>query len=361
MKVIFQRALAGQWLCAVLIYPLLIAGCTQRYGELYAEHSEEVWLKPASAVVSSKQVYTQTSEPFSGSVKTRFSGKLQNPAINELSGLAASKLQADTYWAINDSGNQPELFALSATGASKASFKLPLKNNDWEDISTFEREGVAWIAVADVGDNLRRRQIHHIHFIPEPSLSQGQQPTMGKALEGISTLSFRYEDGPQNVEAMAVSVREQKIFLIAKNSVTPAIYTLPLQPASGNEVLVAKRESKLHSLGATREDSALEILIGSRVLLAPTAMDFSPDDRYAVVANYRHVYLFRRNPLQPWSEALSEEPQVITSHRLAQSEAVSFSADALSVLVGSEGRRSTLLVVDAYARDTQAALAKIEN
>jgi hypothetical protein len=50
--------------------------------------------------------------------------------------MVVSRLNPDTLWVHNDSGDSARLFALSLTGAHKRSFSLPTsKHVDWVDIS----------------------------------------------------------------------------------------------------------------------------------------------------------------------------------------------------------------------------------
>ena len=46
-------------------------------------------------------------------------GSLANPAMSETSGLAASRRADDLFWAVNDSGSAPRLFAIGADGRDR--------------------------------------------------------------------------------------------------------------------------------------------------------------------------------------------------------------------------------------------------
>jgi hypothetical protein len=65
-------------------------------------------------------------------------GRLKSAALGEDSGLAASRRQANLLWALNDSGNPPVLFALSARGAARGAVRVAgVENIDWEDLAAF--------------------------------------------------------------------------------------------------------------------------------------------------------------------------------------------------------------------------------
>ena len=57
-------------------------------------------------------------------------GRLNQPALEESSGLVASRKYPGIFWSINDSGHKPELFAVDATNLE---VELP-RNGDLVDI-----------------------------------------------------------------------------------------------------------------------------------------------------------------------------------------------------------------------------------
>lgn len=296
------------------------------------------------------------STPYIDNVTTTVTGRLESPVIGELSGMAVSRSYSGVYWAINDSDNLPELFAIGENGKHLASYRLPFKNRDWEDMASFKDNGQSWLVVAETGDNVRRYQSSTLYLLKEPSIPQRQS-----GADLFRALHFTYEDGPQNVESIAVSVKERLIFLISKNAGHPKIYALPLDvtkpPAAGIDKaasIMAKLVGRITPLSWTKEDRWIEKRLASRILLSATSMDISADDTLAVIGNYRHAYLFRREPAQSWIQALQATPQIISTHRLAQSESVAFSHDASSIVIGSEGRYAPLLVVSESSNPVEA-------
>lgn len=341
-------------------------GCTQQL----AQRSQNSWLKKNSAQPLYKASLVEVAGPLQGDVTTVLSGYLESSAIGELSGLAASYKNPGVFWAINDSGNRAELFAMDRTGRHIDTFRLPERNIDWEDMATFQHNGKSWIVIADTGDNMRRRN-HSIMYVLEEPLLGAPRVTFAKAgdstdgkdagaqsatepsfaaavsreLRVEAKIEFAYEDGPQNVESIAVSEEDSSIYLVAKRGAESSLYELPLMLETPDVQLVAKRLGKTSGLHWAPGDSWLEQRLGSRFLLGPTAMDISSDNQLAVIANYRHVYLYRKPAGQPWSVALRNKPQIISSHRMAQSESVAFSADGNYVIVGSEGLHAPVLLV----------------
>jgi len=271
---------------------------------------------------------------------TRLSGHLDSAAIDELSGLAPFRGSKNSYWAINDSGNPSELFVATESGQLKATIALPVINRDWEDLASFSSNGKNWLVVADTGDNLRRRTTSTLYFFIQPDASN-----LPESLKLHHRVDFNYAEGPKNVESMAVSISEQKIFLIAKENGRASIYSLPLLLEQPGDVLTAQADGSLFETFSTRDTKWWERTFAKRFLLAPTALDISADDRLAVVANYRHAYLFRRASGESWTTAFSKKPQVLLTHRMEQSEAVAFSPDSKQVIISSEGLNAPVLLV----------------
>jgi len=216
---------------------------------------------------------------------------------------------------------------------------------DWESLDRFDYEQQSWLLVADTGDNLARRQSSVLYVVAEPGA--GQQREFGR----IRQVRFSYEGGPHNVESVAVSEADNAVYFIAKKASTPMLFALPLDQVMADAgPLIAARVGQMHPLYFNNDDNVVERLLAGHLLLGPTGFDISEDDRFAVVANYRHVYLFRRQAAESWAQALTRKPDIIAGHRLAQSESVAFGQPA-TVIVGSEGIQAPLLLIDGRASE----------
>ena len=74
----------------------------------------------------------------------------------EISGVAASRINAGILYIHNDSGNPNQIYLTDATGADKGTLTLtPVGNRDWEDIAVGPGPvtGKNYVYVADIGDN----------------------------------------------------------------------------------------------------------------------------------------------------------------------------------------------------------------
>ena len=86
-------------------------------------------------------------------------GDITDKRISEASGLAASRVQDNLFWIINDSGHDSSLFAVNNQGKIKGSVEIEgIKNKDWEDLAAFEYKGKHYLLIADIGDNKGKRK-----------------------------------------------------------------------------------------------------------------------------------------------------------------------------------------------------------
>src|SRR5688500_2031820 len=73
---------------------------------------------------------------------------LANEDITESSGIAISQRLTDTFWTHNDSGDSPRLFAFDSKGKDLGACELrDAEALDWEDITSFKRDGKGWLLV----------------------------------------------------------------------------------------------------------------------------------------------------------------------------------------------------------------------
>ena len=99
-------------------------------------------------------------------------GRLENKNLDEASGLAASQRAADLFWSINDDG-PAVVYALNPAGQHLGKVEiLDAKNRDWEDIASFSLDGVAYLAIADIGDNGSKHKHLSLYVVEEPDPEQ---------------------------------------------------------------------------------------------------------------------------------------------------------------------------------------------
>lgn len=262
-------------------------------------------------------------------------GSLEAPPKHEASGLAASRRAKDILWTHDDSGGAPVLYAVDLTGKKRGSVRVTgVKNEDWEDVAAFQRDGKAWLLIADTGDNDAKRETVRIHVIEEPSPSD-LKPSADIDIAPTYSLRVRYEDGPRDCESVAVDAIEGAIYLLSKRNAPPRLYRLPLGPSREKQV-VARFVGEVPELAGTSPlDAVFKHLAGKKAAW-PTAFDISSDGRLAVVLTYGAPVVFIREGKQTWAETMKQEPLRLLFHGLPQAEGACFSADGRSIYVVSE-------------------------
>ena len=209
--------------------------------------------------------------------------------LRENSAAAMSVAQAGVFFTINDSGNDPLLFALDTTGADRGVWRvLGARNVDWESAAIAHCGAGAsqWcVFIGDTGDNDARYPSRDIYRVPEPvaNHTRGAVPA--------ERLRYTYPDSPHDVEAMYVAPNGD-VLLITKRPMSDAVPRL--RPALVFRLPAAAWGAK--SVVAERVDS-LPIVPGSAVLRLITDASLSPDGRHLAVRTYAQTYIFATDPL----------------------------------------------------------------
>jgi hypothetical protein len=96
---------------------------------------------PADDVTGFTAGYATLSEMRSSAVCSRFAAStdpvpaLQDPLLNEVSGVVASRVHTPDLWVHNDSGGEPAVYAIRPNGALLGAYTIDGATNvDWEDM-----------------------------------------------------------------------------------------------------------------------------------------------------------------------------------------------------------------------------------
>lgn len=275
----------------------------------------------------------------------RITGLIRDTRLREISGIAASRRHADLLWVHNDSGYPAQVHAIDMRGRHRATLDIDgTRALDFEDISAFELDGIAYLLIADTGDNGGRRSEVELVVLAEPERIEDAR------VQPAWTQRFRWPDGPRDVEAVAVDAAAREVLLIAKKRVPPELLTLPLGRTSSTQT--ARRVGALAGIEAP---SAAE-LAGNprfgRYRAQITGADLSSDGRMLAVLNYRSAYLYARADGEAWAQAVSRAPRPMSFGWLAQAEAIAFDPSANNLWITSERLPAPLiqLTVPKFAR-----------
>ena len=271
--------------------------------------------------------------------RPEYAGVLADPELAEVSGIAASRANPGVYWTQNDSGGGARLVAMQADGTRVASYTVTgAENTDWEDLDAFELDGKRYLLIADTGDNGGIRKQLTLYVVEEPARLRD-----GDTLKPAWTINFRWPDGARDCEASAVDAARGEVLLISKKRVPPELFRVKLRPSDGG-VQVAEL---LATLPAIKQPSQAELKknpVYGRYRSQITAADLSPNGRVLAVLNYHSIHLYVRNPSEDWAQALKQAPGQLDFPWLPQAEAIAFSPDGRSLLIGGEQRPSPLLM-----------------
>ena len=248
-------------------------------------------------------------------------GTNRNAKLDELSGLAVSRRNPGVLWAHNDSGDAPQLFAITPAGALLGTYTLAgAAAVDWEDMAIGRDPdgGADYLYVADIGDNARVRPGIDIYRVREPAVDPSLHGT-SNTLDRVERLRFVYEDGPHNAE------------------------TLLVDPETGELIVVAKAKKK-NPTGIYRAAFAASpgctntfTLIGHAPVSRIVGGDIAPSGRQILLKDYKAVFLFTRSDGQSAAEALTNAPTALPYVREEQGEAIGWDAEEQGYYTASEG------------------------
>jgi len=267
-------------------------------------------------------------------------GTLQNPKLDEASGLAHSKLDSGILWAIND-GGPAVVYAIDHTGRERGRVKIAdAKNKDWEDIASFSVEGMAYLMIADIGDNGANRKDVTLYVLEDPALDDSRAELAWR-------IDYSYPDGSRDAESLAVDSAGQRIFVLSKRDIPAVLYALPLMPPmdDAKDTIIATRLGEIDSLPQPSERESRNSK-GSGLPWQPTAMDLSDAKESALILTYSGVYYYSRSAQQSWHDALSARPLGLKLGKIGQAESIAFAPGGDSAFVTVEKKHGPLLRID---------------
>lgn len=253
------------------------------------------------------------------------------PALTELSGLAASRRHRGVFWAHNDSGHELVIHAMREDGSVAGSFRvIGVTPHDPEDVALgpcAPGETRPCLYVADTGDNLHTRSRVQVIRVVEPQALRSS-PLVGESF------TFTYPDGAHDAEAILVDPRTAEVYVVTK-----ALMSL------GHVYRV-----DVH--GRPRREGAVHVA----TLSAPTGFDalvtagsVHPSGTRVLLRTYRGLWEFQRPEARNLVDVLRSTPRDVPTGRHIQGEAVTYTADGKSYLLGDEGNATAVYRIDCQA------------
>lgn len=261
--------------------------------------------------------------------------------LPEISGLAASQIQPNEFFAINDSGNSPSIFLIDSHLSVKKEISLAIKNRDWEDLAAFSWRGQSWLVIAESGDNLHRYKNYHLYFYRESDLRSYSNAPLSPSIN----LHYTYDSGAVNCEAIAVDTSSETILLFGKTNKETPVYSIALPTILTNTPVEAKRVATIPAYSNSPANSLISALTGVN-LDSTTAATISSDGKSLFLLTYNDIWQVRRVVNQSWKSALQAKATHIASHDLRQAEALTNTSATRQLWITSEELPAPVLSFD---------------
>ncbi|MDP1793767.1 MAG: hypothetical protein Q8K63_06475 [Acidimicrobiales bacterium] len=274
--------------------------------------------------------------------------RVKSAKLTEISGLVASRRHPGVYWAHNDSGGKPEVFALRLDGTDLGSYPLSgASARDWEDIAIGPKVGASGphLYAGDIGDNNDRRDHVTIYRVPEPAAAP---VAPGRSLTGGDSFDLRYPAGPENAESLLVDPVTGDLVIITKSIL------------GRSRILTAPSASMVNGATVTMQDRGVVRMGPAAQASGPlvTGADISADGSLILVRTYGTVSGFERAPGQAVAAALRSAACSAPHVDETQGEAIAIAVDGSRYVTISEGARPSINVFPiAGTRPTAAPAA----
>ncbi len=264
-------------------------------------------------------------------------GRLDEKAVNEASGLAASRRFPGRLYHVNDSGNASAFMLSDETGGRLETILLtPPKLVDSEDLAVgpCDADGEAdCLFIGDIGDNARKRQEIAVLVIRE-------RKKFDSPMTPDLRLRLRYPDGAHDAESLAVDPRTGDIYilvkefkLLASQGRSARLYRLAgdaWRNAGKGQILMLTPYGELDLPAMARAE-------GAAFSHVATAMDFSPDGRRLLVLTYDHAWELLWDPADgPPPPTAELQRRMIPLERLLGKETIAWLPDGEAFIFGKE-------------------------
>jgi len=253
----------------------------------------------------------------------------------EISGVAASRINAGILYIHNDSGNSAQVYLTDAAGADKGTLSLiTVGNRDWEDIAVGPGPvaGISYVYVADIGDNDSKYSSVFIYRFPEPNLTGKTLPYVAN-ITALDAIELKYPDGPRNAETLMVDPLTKDLYIASKESNISKIY-------------VARYPQNTTS--ATGLSPVVQLYFNKA-----TGGDISPDGTEILLRSNQLFWYWKLPAGTSIFTGLTTQPQIAPyANNEPQGEGVGFAADGSGYYTDTEikGYPGKLATISFYKR-----------
>ncbi len=227
---------------------------------------------------------------------------IKDGSLSEISGCAVSVRNPGVLWVHNDSGDEPNLYAIRLSdGVLLATVRLTgAKAKDWEDMTISNGR----LLVGDIGDNAGTRKSVRIYSVTEPTISL-LKPDQILSLKAVTT-SHTYPSGPRDAEALLVDPAGVPLII---DKLTGGVWN-----ASGSGPM-----EKVANLGVSLVTGADLIPRGGGVLVRTYPFVYRLQPTGAVFSTvWKSTLSTVPSPLLPQAEAVCAGPDGSTGYTLSE-------------------------------------------
>jgi hypothetical protein len=255
-------------------------------------------------------------------------GEIESSTINEASGIVASRISEGVLWTHNDSGGEPEIYAISNEGYILATFRINgiqhpasknsnIINRDWEDIAIGPgpKDETDYLYVGEIGDNNAIYGTYFIYRVEEPFV-EVDQDSSHITNNNVETIAYKYEDGARDAETMFVDPNSGDIYIVSKREDSVGVYLLEY-PHSTTEVMTARKVATLPFSSAV-------------------AGDISPEGDEIIIKNYVQIFYWSVVEDESIASALQRQPVILPYTPEPQGEGLCWDPENLGYYTISE-------------------------
>ena len=263
---------------------------------------------------------------------------LEDKAINESSGLVASRTSPGNYWTHNDSGNGPVIYAFDSNGRRRGVWRvMGATSDDWEDMAAGPgpKANTSYLYIGDIGDNDGTRSEIVLWRIPEPVIpatDTGSTERRPEVTEPAEKIRLRYPDGKHDSEALLIHPTTGRIYVVTKVPLINASVYAADMPSDTSEVTTLTRVGEVELPG----------LAGGIV----TGGAISPDGTRAALCDYFNGYEFVLKDSSLLFDSIWKQPlTVVDIGNRKHGETITYRLDGNALMVTSERLPAPLIEI----------------
>lgn len=231
-------------------------------------------------------------------------GKVKSSQLSEISGIVPYSYGENLFWVHNDSGDKSAIYLLDDHANLKATIEVTgVTFTDVEEIGRLKLNNKNYLVIADMGNNLRNREVLSMYIIAEPQIDIIEQ-SESITVPIWKVIRFSYADMPRDAEAFIIDPIDQHIYIFTKRDFKSTIFRLPISHPTDKIAVLSP--------------------IGNLPFTFTTAADIAIDGRHIMIKNLTSIYYWERNLNEDIITSLSKKYKKIQYIIEPQGEALCF-------------------------------------